>query len=174
MTEIPDLTNGGQGIATVEVDEDDTLIMPEVANLPQELEVKKVYGEYVVIGHVTSNAEAGFDSTHFYSAENFVEVLEEIGFDAYMDYARVNTARWDTTKDSYHHTWSNEDGVILCGHNPILGKMAEFSPTPSEEGYAGYIGIEGKSSFVQRATDIIRNNQQVSIKDYDQYSRSFI
>ena len=174
MTEIPDLTNGGQGQTTVEVDENDSLIMSDVANPPGWLTVKRVDNKYVEIGHEASIAQAGFDHTSFHTAENFVEILEEIGLDAYHDYVRVNTARWDTEVSSYYFIWSNEDGMIICGNNPITGQWRKPTGRVPEKGYASYIGIEGKTSFVQRATDIIRNNQQVSIKDYDQDNRSFI
>ena len=173
MTKIPDLTHSGEKQVTVEIDENDSLIMPDVGNQLRWLTIKRIDRKYVEIGHKASTAEAGFDYTSFETAENFVEVLEEIGLDAYYDYVRVNTARWDTEVKWYCFIWGNENGMIICGNNPITGEYRTEGRFP-EKGYASYMGIEGADLFVQRATDVIRNNQQVTIKGYDQYNRSFI
>ena len=170
MTKIPDLKNQGQFELTVEVDVDDSLIIPEVNSPPTWLTAKDVFRKTVQIGHENGEREAGFDLSSFDSPEHFVDVLEQLDIHPYYGYTRFCPNRWDTEGDYYYYIWGNEDGMIVFGNNPITGEWRDGNY--KDEGYASYIGIEGTQEFVERAYEIIE--QEANYKDYDMSHRSFI
>lgn len=171
MTDVPDLTHNGQGQVTVRLNENNEVVMPDVNNPPTWLTLKDLYRETFEIGHYNGDREAGFDLSSFDSKEHFVEVLEDIGFDAYYDYVRVDTTQAESDeKPYYRYVWGNDDGMIVFGNNPITGMFRDG--TWKEYGYASYIGIEGTQEFVERAYQVI--SQEANTKDYDMSRRSFI
>lgn len=171
MTEVPDLTNHGQGQPTVELDENNSVTMPDVANPPTWLTLKDLYRKTIKIGHFKGDREAGFDLTSFGTPETFVEMLESIDIDPYYDYARVNVTRAEFNEEYYHYVWGNERGMIVLGNNPITGEYRDGNY--KREGYASYIGLEGTQDFVESAFQMIIQYSS-SYKDYDMSRRSFI
>ena len=171
MTEIPDLTHGGQSQASVRVDKNDELIMPDVNRPPTWLTVKEINQLSINIGHENGERKCGFDLTNFESPENFVEMLESIGIDPYYGYARVDVSRWD--KDSYYYyVWGDENGMIVCGNNPITGEYRRVNERHNDSRYGSYIGVEGTKEFVDKAYQMII--QYGHYKDVDRQHRSFI
>ena len=171
MTKVLDLTHGGQSQVSVGVDKNDELIILDVNRPPTWLTVKTVNRLSVNIRHENGERKCGFDLTNFESSENFVEMLESIGVDPYYGYARVNVARWD--EDSrYYYVWGNEDGMIVCGNNPITGEYSSPNDRHNDPGYGSYIGIEGTKEVVDNAYQKVI--QYGHYKGVDRQHRSFI
>ena len=171
MTEIPDLTHGGQSQVSVGVDKNDELIMPDVNRPPTWLTVKAINRLSVNIGHENGERGCGFDLTNFESPENFVKMLESIDVDPYYGYVRVDISRWDE-ETRYYYVWGNENGMIVCGNNPITGEYSSPDDRHNDPGYGSYIGVEGTKGFVDNAYQMII--QYGNYKDVDRQYRSFI
>jgi len=170
MTEIPNLQKE-EMFVTATVDKNDELIIPDVNQAPTWLSVKTVNRLSVNIGHENGERKCGFDLTNFDSPENFVEMLELIGVDPYYGYVRVDVSRRD--KDShYYYVWGNENGMIVCGNNPITGEHSSPDDRHNDPGYGSYIGVEGTKEFVDKAYQMII--QHGHYKDVDRQHRSFI
>ena len=161
MTEhkLRDIEDGG----TITVTEDGVNV-PNMVNPPTMLEMRIENG-FCRVNHRKGDYELGFDLTLFPDSDTFIEVLERIGINPYWNYYRVQGDR------IYYYVWANDDGMILCGNNPITGDFRE-SAIQNQRGYASYIGVEGTEDFVDAALQMIV--QFGNYKDIDRNNRSFI
>jgi hypothetical protein len=100
----------------------------------------------------TDTAEAGFDSTHFGSAEAFKLLRDELSLS--QEPARFRCG--DSASDVLSFIWFNDDLLVITKVNPITGEAGGSLADDCSEGYASYIGIEGNAHAVTRAVSLIR------------------
>lgn len=168
MTDVPNI-EPEQGEVTVQIENGEAII-PDVNKPPVWLDIE-VEDTLVNVHHEHGEVKAGFDLTDFRSAETFVEMLQNIDMDPYWRYARVEKSPGE--REYYAYVWVNENGMIICGNNPITGEYSNPQDRVNQQGYASYIGVEGTEEFVQRATETIQEYAE-SIKDYNPNEREFI
>lgn len=171
MTEVPTLKGEECPVSYSQLEREDFTSLPiQISDrIEERLEFDKM-GKSIEVSHQQSGVESGFDLTTFDTAENFCEVLEELDIDPYYDYFKLNT---EPENDEYHlFVWANENGMIVCGNNPITGEYRNPNARPFAKGYASYIGIEGTDEFVDEAFLLIKENARY--KDRDPRGRSFI
>jgi len=104
-----------------------------------------------------NEAEHGFDLTDI-SAKNWKKLVKDFG----LKKSLVKN-KWE---------WKGKDILVVTGNDPISGKYSKKGQREDEKDYAGYIGIEGKTSIVKKVAEFIRNNGDP--KDESKGSRDFI
>jgi hypothetical protein len=123
------------------------------------------------IHHRFGDYEASFDLTDFGSVRVFAGVLDNLNLHAVEEYYRLSLGS-NEANDRYVYVWANAEGMVMTGNNPITGVYSCPENRRNEEGYGSYIGIEGKSSFVEKAFELVRDNG--NCKDWDNERRSFM
>ena len=123
------------------------------------------------IHHRFGDYEASFDLTGFGSARVFAGVLDNLNLHPVEDYYRLSLGS-NESNDRYVYVWANSEGMVMTGNNPITGVYSRPEHRHNDKGHASYIGIEGKTSFVEKATELIKKNG--NWKDFDPVSRSFM
>jgi len=114
------------------------------------------------VHHRYRELEKGYDLTKFgegqSGAKRFLQVLKSVDLNPPGDFFRVyrdlGRGCETTYPPSWLYLWANEEVMIATTSNPINGDSTNKN-TVGREGYAGYVGIGGKTAAVKQAESAV-------------------
>lgn len=119
------------------------------------------------IHHQHRGCEKGYDLTRFgdgaFGARRFIQLVQSTNLDPIDDFRRVYRDLGDGYPPYWLYIWVNDKLMIATTANPINGDSSSQN-TVGKEGYAGYIGVGGKTTPVLKATTELETLAE-SIKD---------